>query len=257
MVLYKFKDYEYTTNDLFFNRPCEVMGVVLYPVKAKDYEQFLNYAKYVIFSAKHLGIDKIKDVDLLNSLIILSSSPKGELDEGCLLTTLIDLCNLFSLVTKKEIEYYFNENGYFFKDKEGSIVIDKKNFNRIRTTILRMGLLKEPKIFEREIDRKWDEKVRKAHSKNTPTLEFGEIVLVVSQDMKYSIEQTLELNIFQLNSYYMRIIHIYEAETTRLFATVSSDCKPTPFAKNIFDELYKDHSDEHVIRGNNFTKLIE
>ena len=256
MKLYKFRDYEYTTNDLFFNKPCEVMGVVLYPIKAKDYEQFLNYAKYIMFSAKHLGINT-KEVDLLTAIIILMSSPNGNLSEEHLTTTLIEICNLFSLLTRKEIDYKFTEDGYVFMDKEGTLLINKDNFNRIRTTTLKMGLLKEPKIYERDIDRKWDEKARIAHSKNTPTLEFGEIVLVVSQDMKYTIEQVLELNVFQLNSYYMRIMHIHEAETTRLFATVSSDCKPTPFARNIFDELYKDHSEEYVIKGKDFTKLLE
>ena len=29
MDLYKFKNYTYTTNDLFFDKPCEVMGVPL------------------------------------------------------------------------------------------------------------------------------------------------------------------------------------------------------------------------------------
>ncbi len=257
MKIYKFKNYVYTTNDLFFDKPCEVMGVVLYPIRAKDYELLLTYTKYLMFSAKHLGIDKIKDVDLLNALIILSSSSSGKVEEEDLMVTLIEMCNLFALVTKKEIEYCLTDDGYVFKDKENTLVIDKSNFNRIRTTLLKMCLLKEPKIYEREIDRKWDEKARIAHTKNSPTLEFGEIVLIVSQDMKFTIEQTLELNIFQLNSYYMRIMNIYEAETTRLFATVSSDCKPSPFAKNIFNELYRDHSEDYVIKGNDFTKLLE
>ena len=38
MDLYKFKNYTYTTNDLFFDKPCEVMGVPLYPIKVKDYD---------------------------------------------------------------------------------------------------------------------------------------------------------------------------------------------------------------------------
>ena len=56
MDLYKFKNYTYTTNDLFFDKPCEVMGVPLYPIKVKDYEEYLTYATYLIFSKKHLGI---------------------------------------------------------------------------------------------------------------------------------------------------------------------------------------------------------
>lgn len=256
--LYKFRDYEYTVNDLFFNRPCEIMGVVIYPIKSKDYEEFLKYAKYLMFSKKHLGIDKIGELDLLNTLIIMLASSKGnnKLEEE-VTTILIEMCQMFSMLTHKEISYSFEDNGYKFTDEEGSIIIDKDNFNRIRTTVLKMTLLTEPKIYEREIDRKWDEKAKIAHSKNSPTLEFGEIVLVVSQDMKFTIEQTLELNIFQLNSYYMRIMHINESETTRLFATVSSDCKPSPFAKNVFSELYKDHSDDYVIKDKGFTKFLE
>lgn len=256
--LYKFKNYEYTTSDLFFDRPCQVMGVTLYPIKAKEYEEFLKYAKYLIFSKKHLGIDKIQDVDLLNALIVmLSSSKQGANLENEMLTTLLELCTLFTMLTRKEIMYYVVNDGYEFRDEEGSIKINKDNFNRIRTTVLKMTLLTEPKIYEREIDRKWDEKAKIAHSKNSPSLEFGEIVLVVSQDMKFTIEQTLELNIFQLNSYYMRAMHVYESETTRLFATVSSDCKPTPFAKNVFSELYKDHSEDYVIKDKGFTKFLE
>ena len=57
MIIYKFKNYSYSTDDLFFDRVCEVKGVELYPVKARDYEEFLKYANYLIFSKKHLGID--------------------------------------------------------------------------------------------------------------------------------------------------------------------------------------------------------
>ena len=117
MKLYKFKDYEYTTNDLFFDKPCEVMGVVLYPIKAKDYEQFLNYAKYIMFSAKHLGINT-KEVDLLTAIILLTSSPNGNLSEEHLATTLIEICNLFSLLTRKEVDYKFTDDGYVFMDNE-------------------------------------------------------------------------------------------------------------------------------------------
>lgn len=78
MDLYKFKDYTYTTNDLFFDKPCEVMGVTLYPIKVKDYEEYLCYANYLIFSKKHLGIDKLKDFDLLNVLIMQMAIAKGE-----------------------------------------------------------------------------------------------------------------------------------------------------------------------------------
>ena len=255
MNIYKFKNYTYSTNDLFFDKPCEVRGVVIYPIKAKEYEDFLQYASYLMFSKKHLKIEKA-DIDLLNALIILMADAKGGIEEE-INTVLIEMCNLFSILTHKEIKVISTENGFEFIDEEKTLVINKDNFNTIRKVVLKMALLTEPKIYEREIDRKWDEKVRIAHQKGNPQLEFGEIVLIVSQDMKYTIEQTLDLNIFQLKSYYMRIMQIYESETTRLFATVSPDCKPTPFAKNIFEELYKNHDEDYNINTKDFEKKLK
>ena len=255
MDLYKFKDYTYTTNDLFFDKPCEVMGVTLYPIKVKDYEEYLCYANYLIFSKKHLGIDKLKDFDLLNVLIMQMAIAKGEDSE---ITVLIEMCRLFSMMTHKEITWHISyENGYEFTDSENTLVINKDNFNRIRQVMLKMTLLKEPKIFEREIDERWYNKAIQAKQKNNPNLELGEMILVVSQDMKYTIEQILDMNVFQLHSYYMRIAHVYESETTRLFATVSEDVKPSPFAKNVFAELYKDHDEDLDIKGDSFTKFLE
>ena len=43
MIIYKFKNYSYSTDDLFFDRVCEVKGVELYPVKARDYEERFNW----------------------------------------------------------------------------------------------------------------------------------------------------------------------------------------------------------------------
>ena len=252
MDLYKFKNYTYTTNDLFFDKPCEVMGVPLYPIKVKDYEEYLTYATYLIFSKKHLGIEKIKELDLLNVLIVQMAKAKDSEQ-----TVLLEVCRLFSMLTHRNITWRISfENGYEFIDDEQTLIINKDNFNRIRTTVLKMTLLKEPKIFERETDKKWYEKALKAREKNNPNLELGEIVLVVSQDMKYTIEQVLDMNIFQLYSYYTRIGQIYECETTRLFATVSDKVKMSPFAKKIFEDLYKDHDKDLDIKGDTFTKFL-
>lgn len=257
MELYKFKDYSYTTDDLFFDKPCEVMGVVLYPIKVRDYTEYLKYANYLIYSKKHLGIDKMKEFDLLNVLIMQMAIAKGN-KEDSQIVVLLEMCNLFTMLTHKEVTWRISyENGYEFTDEENTFVINKDNFNRIRQVALKMSLLKEPKIFEREIDKKWYDKALEAKRKNSPNLEFGEVVLVVSQDMKFPIEQVMDMNIFQLHSYYVRLGHIYEYETSRLFATVSADVKPTPFAKNIFVELYKDHDDDLNVKGDSFTKFLE
>lgn len=255
MNIHTFKNYKYDTNDLFFDKPCEVKGVTLYPIKTKDYENFLGYAQYLMFSKKHLGLDKVKDVDLLNGLIFLMANARGNSEED-IGTVLIEMSNLFRLLTHKEIKSITTDKGFEFVDEEETLRINKDNFNTIRKVALKMSLLTEPKIYDSELDRKWAEKARIAHQNGKP-LELGEIVLVVSQDMKFTVEQTLNLNIFQLHSYYMRIMQIYECETTRLFATVSPDCKPTPFAKSIFDELYRDHDDDYNIKSSDFEKMLK
>lgn len=257
MIIYKFKNYSYSTDDLFFDRVCEVKGVELYPVKARDYEEFLKYANYLIFSKKHLGIDKQKDFDLLNTIIMQMAMAKGSLEEE-ISTVLIELCNLFKILTHREINWQVSyENGYEFTSEDNSVLINKNNFESIRRTVLKMTLLKEPKIFEREIDRKWHEKAIKAREKNSPRLEFGEMVLLVSQDMKFTIEQVLELNIFQLRAYYGRIAQIYQSETTRLFATAFEGVKPSPFADSIFKELYDDHEEDLNITSGSLVDLLK
>lgn len=259
MVIYKYLQYEYTTDDLFFDKPCQVDNILLYPIKVKDYQEFQEYLPFFTLSKKHLGVKNGEKINLLFSIIYLfakSESGNAETIEESIMSALIKLARAFSILTQKEIEFRMTEDDFeFYGD---GILINEKNYNKIRKVILKMSLTKEPKIFEREIDRKWHEKAIKARMKDNPNLDLGEIVLIVSQDLKVNWKEIYnDFNIFQMYAYYYRQMQIYKYETTRLFATVSSDVKPSNFADSIFALLYEDNDKDLTVKSDGFMKYLD
>ena len=114
----------------------------------------------------------------------------------------------------------------------------------------------EPKIYDNELDEKWERKALVARSKNQTDLELGEKIIVVSQDLKMSINEIKELNILQLYCYYYRAVQIYNSETTRLFKTVDTSMKIEPFIQGMVKELYKDPTADLHVKGD-FMKMFE
>ena len=166
--------------------------------------------------------------------------------------TIVNVGRLFSIIFKKPIklnENMKNKNCEFISE-DGTVTINNSNFELLRKIVQKMTLLQEPKIYKNEIDKKWHEKALKAKIKNNKNIEFGEIILIVSQNMKWTIDYIYnELNIFQLYCYYSRICHLYNFETTRLFATVSSKIKVMPSIDNIFNDLYKDPYSDLTVKN--------
>ena len=251
MKIYK----DYTSDDLLCNEPCfvDIMGGYIYPISVNDYrKEFNKYTVYLIHNKKTLGLPQ--EVSLMDGLIYVVSKviiqQKKMDDKDAWLYVLNQMSDLFSLVTKKEIipkicKNNDNSESVFFSDKEETVKIDSKNFNAIKQIILKMNLLKESRYYEREIDKIWEEKAMLARQKNNPKLELGEIMLIVSQDMKWDLNYiNNNLNIFQLYAYYYRICKVDDSAKTSLFACVSSSIKPIPFVKGVYEDLYKDPYDD-------------
>lgn len=236
----------YTTDDLVINKPLEVDNLgTIYPILVKDYKKYASISFYLTYSKKHFNIPK--EEPLLFSLISIMASFESQTKhidfEKGFENTILNLCNLFSIIFRKQINLSgsMGNKQCEFSSEDKTVVINNSNFELLRKIVQKMTLLQEPKIYEREIDRKWHEKAVKAKTKNNKNIDFGEIMLIVSQNMKWTLDYIYnELNIFQLYCYYSRICHIYDFETTRLFATVSSKIKITPSIDNIFNDLYKD-----------------
>ena len=251
MKIYK----DYTSNDLLCNEPCfvDLMNGYIYPVTVNDYRKnFIKYGVYIVHNKKTLGLPQ--EISLMNGIIFSVTSvvkkEKKMNDQDALIYVLNQMAELFSLVTRKEIipKIRRSENSLeniYFSDKEEKIKIDSNNFNVIKQIILKMNLLKEARYHEREIDKMWEEKAMLAKEKNSPKLEIGEIMLIVSQDMKWDLNYiNNELNIFQLYAYYYRICKVDDSAKTSMFACVSSSIKPTPFVRGVYEDLYRDPYDD-------------
>ena len=116
MKLYK----DYTTLEIILNKPCVVDDYcILYPISMRDYNEFQKYIKYIMLSKKQLGLNS-KD-PLLQSIVMASvyfsiERPFDASDDECLRVldlVLRDICNMFQILTKKEINYNICVDGSF------------------------------------------------------------------------------------------------------------------------------------------------
>lgn len=255
MVIFR----DYTTDELVMNLPCDIgNNILLYPTLVKDYKDFNKYVKYIVLGRKHLQLNK--DISLLQGVILFNISVMNgdsvnlseEKSINSMQTVLSELCELFSMATKANISY----NGNFeFSNSDKTIVINDKNFNTLRIVLLKMNMLREPKIYEREIDRKWEQKALIARSKNNKNIELGEILTIVRNTTHERYEDLINMNIFQLYCDYFRIQQVMNHRDTALFATVSDKVKPTDFIDSIVDVLYRDPTKDLNVK-NDFTKYM-
>lgn len=258
MIIFK----EYTTDELVMNLPCEIGdNIKIYPIAVKDYKNFSNYTKYLLFSKKHLGIGK--DMSLLQGLLtlyILQSCGNNSLssNKGIEITNSIlsEFSDMLSLLTREKIKGQITGNGVFeFFNKDKTVIINEKNFEILRMVTLKMNMLREPKIYEREIDKKWEEKALLAKRKNMKNIELGEMLTIVRNVTHEKYEELIEMNTFQLYCDYFRIQHVVNHEDTRLYATVSDKIKPSDFIDSVVEVLYRDPTKDLNVK-NNFAQYI-
>lgn len=259
MIIYK----DYDTTDLLFNKPCEVYGLgKIYPILVKDYKKFQKYVRYLMLSEKHLNLSE--DVKLLDGIIIMMSgamcknpSDSKELNSKALIT-LNELSELLSIITKKKVSFTENRLGYSFKDSTGEVNINSDNFDTLRQIVLKMCLIKEPKVFKDKLTQKWYEKALIAKRKKSPEITMEDIIITISQDMKMSFNEIAELNIFQLYSYYYRINHVENYKAITIFRTCSTGKLPNVnYSDGVLNQLLKEETlDDYTISADSIGKML-
>ena len=258
MIIYK----DYDETNLLLNEPCNIDGLgQIYPILVEDYKRFQKYIQYLMFSEKHLKLSE--DVSLLNGIIIMMASSKcKDIDDMVelnkkILVVLKEITELFSLLTRKDITYIVNKDGYVFKDNEGAVNINNSNFDILRRVVLRMCLIKEPKLFKDKITQKWYEKALIAKRAKSPEISFGDILVTVSQNMKMSFEKIKKLNIFQLYSYYYRINHVENYKAITIFRTCSDKLPNINYSEGIMNSLFKEESlDDVTISSDSLGQML-
>lgn len=240
MIIHK----DYTTLNLLFNEPCDIDDkCYIYPISLKDYSKFSRYIKYIAVSKKQLKIKETDDFlqSLLIAFMIEKAGSTNLLDENvsiALKEVITDFEYVFSTLTKKKIKAETYDKGFIFKGE--GICIDDSNFETIRDVVAKMCLIKEPKVFDDPLMQKWYQKALIAKQSNTPKIDFEDIVVIVSQDMKMSISEILEMNIFQLNCYYQRILQRDNYDKCMNFKLVSDKVPNANFSDKIIEKLYVD-----------------
>ena len=244
------------------NNYCDIDDLgVIYPISVGDYKKLQKYIQYLIFSEKHLNLTK--EAKLLNGIIVMIAGSKCkdannliELNEKIFIV-LEEIAQLFSLLTKKNIIYIADKDGYIFKDNEETVNINNCNFDILRKIVLKMCLIKEPKIFKDKITQKWYEKALIAKRSKSPDIQFEDILITVSQDMKMSYEEIKNLNIFQLYSYYYRINHVENYKAITIFRTCSSKLPNINYSDGILQTLYKEETlDDLTISADSLGKML-
>ena len=258
MQIYK----DYTTLNLLFNEPCNIDDkCTVYPISVKDYEKFMGYTKYLSLSKKQLMLGD-KD-NLLQTVILISVAEKtqGQLDLtnpktiDSMNDVLEDFCRMFSIITKKKIECKSSNNGGFYFVGEKTL-IDSNNYDDIREAIMKMTLLKEPKVFKDKLAQKWYNKALIAKQKSRPKIELEDIIIIVSQDLKMSLKDMINMNVFQLYSYYYRIINRDNYDKLMNFKLVTDKVPNTSFSNSVIEMLYKDDDSDMYLDGNTLNKMI-
>lgn len=241
--------YSYTTFDLLQDKPCfvEKCGYI-YPIKVEDYIEFTKLSKYLGLSKINLELPD--DIPLLQAIISICSYGKnGGFEENGAKKILKDICDLFTLVARCEVEAKIYNDDVCFESANGEFVVNSKNYDLVRVVIMKQNLINEPLHFKDKLAEKWYYKARMAErkSRGNKIADIDDIILTVSEAMKFTLNYIMGLNIFQLNSYYSRIIQSIHYETISKYRCVGDVKSNLEYTDPIIPCLFKQESMDDVL----------
>lgn len=245
-MIYLYRD-EYSTDEVLRDIPYRDSELILYPIKVKDYDIFMKYISYILYSKKHLKLDK--NINLMEYVIAqhitqYSNSSNGINHEVCLNVVVDDLENLFSLICRQSIKLDIDNienNGVCFTNQDKTIHINKDNFNKLRRIVLKQNVINEPKIFsdkfEEKIAQRW---LDAQNEKNKNALQgFGEMANFISCNTSKSYDMLENENVLQLKADYHRCINNLNSQYTTILKT-AYETTIVGFTDEVISEIYKD-----------------
>ncbi|PAD70726.1 hypothetical protein CHH83_02665 [Bacillus sp. 7586-K] len=160
---------------------------------------------------------------------------------------------LFDIVTQlpEFVEPYTNIFIKVFNNEDILPLINKDNFNDIRTTILLMNCQKEDKINPNPEIQKALERSRRVKNQENGNIAFSDIVTSIVGFNGLTYDNINNMTIYQLYMTYYRIAQIKGYDTSTLFATVSTEkINIESWSKHI--DLFEE--EKHVISHEQFKK---
>lgn len=217
-----------------FGEPEHIEGIGdVYPVKLKDYDDFIEHSVFLHFSINHFE-EEFRKYALLE-LLIFGLKDKEMIN---------DMEKLFSMVLKKPIVFFINENSFGFSGEDTRI--DKHNYDKLRSVIMKQNLMFEQKIYKNKIVQEWANKVIQARAKNSIKIEFEDKISTVSVFTGKHYWDLAEYTIYQLETDFNRIIKFTEYEKAVLARTAGADVPLEHYSENLelfrspYEDLFKD-----------------
>lgn len=238
----------YTTDEVLLDEPYVDKNLKLYPIKVNQYKEFNKYLHYILYSKKHYGIkdSKIKFLDYVIALNVSNYKQQIEDKSNMELIEMVlkDLSNIFTIICREDIfiDVERAEDEVVFINKDKTIQISNKNFNKARVITLKQNAILEPKIFEDKMEEKLAKKWLKSKQiKNKSSVSgVGEMANVISCVTGKYYSELYNQNVLQFYADYYRCTHIENYKATTLFRTVSNDITIIDFTNEIISDLYRD-----------------
>lgn len=222
-----------------FAKPEFIDGIGdVYPIKLKNYDEFVDCSTILYYKKDHFKVDENVDLSLLDLLCF------GLQDNN---VTQI-LVKLFSLVLKRDVKYYTDENVYgFIVDAENGLGIDGRNFDRLREVIMRQNLMHEQKVWKDPLLAEFARYQQEVESRNSIKMGIEDMVTTVAMFSGKTYEEISEFTIYQLKASFHRVNKFKNYDTTVAFKCVGSDAPLGHFAEQV--DLFEDSSKD-LLKGN-------
>ncbi|WP_243357252.1 hypothetical protein [Bacillus litorisediminis] len=241
-----------TSLNNIFQRPTKVKGVgYVYPVTMKRYDKFINCANIITVSYEHfntkvvaeaLGVEE-ESIKLLD-LLFIAAAQSNTFNE-----TVRQLEILFSLVFRRPIKCVDFDDGFIFYNQRKKIVIDKHNYDEIRSVIMMQNVLFEPKVFKNQIVAEWAEAVLKERAKNAVEVSMEDKLTTIAHLSGKHYHELMNYTIYQIEAEFARIEKDKLYHTNVAFkcaganeVSINHYAEKTNIYRNPYDELFKDKS---------------
>lgn len=222
-----------------FGRPQYIEGVGnIYPIKLKDYDEFIENANILYYSKRHFGIED-ENISLFSILFTFGVQNPDIIKK---------LQNLFSMILKKETFVAVSDDFYgFVIDEDHSI--NEHNYDLVRQVVMNQNIIFEPKVYKDPLVQKWAEKAMEAKAKNSIKMTLEDMITTVHVFTGIDYEKIAEYTYYQLQASFNRIKKIKNYDTNVAMKCAGAEkveiehfAEELDLYKSPYDDLFKDKS---------------
>ncbi|WP_342421910.1 hypothetical protein [Paenibacillus sp. FSL E2-0178] len=221
------------STSLIFGKGQIVEGVGLVkPITLNKYDFFQEKSSVLYYSKAHFG-DEYETQFLLDLIV-------WGLNQNELVTDLIDL---FKLTISDNITFFANSiDDYGFIIDEVNL-IDKNNYDQIRSLIMRQNLMNEQKVYKDKLVQEWANKALEAKNRKGIKMTFEDMLSTVSVYAGKHYSDLEKYTIYQLQSDFNRIGKLIDYDATIAFKCAGdAKSKLNHYAEHV--DLFRDPNDD-------------